>query len=433
MSEIINPLTWPALVKVLTCFGLVVSVSRLKVNLGLCLAGAGLLLGLWMGQGPWGVLSTAVSSLVAPWSLRLALLVVLILVLSHLMKQAGQLERIVERFSTLVRSPKVVAGVMPALIGLLPMPGGALFSAPMVEASCRLPQNHGGQGTLMATVNYWFRHHGEYWWPLYPGVILAVALLKIEMVVYILAMLPLALMHLLGGSWFLLRRLDGPPAGGHGKPQLAAFLKECAPIIIVVIAVPALSLLATLWRSALGGAPPWPEGTPLILGLAAAIVQVTAANHIALQRVAQALWRRDLLGMLGLVAGIMVFQGLMQGSGAVAAIQAELARYGIPALAMIIILPLVSGLVTGIAIAFVATSFPLVVPLFAHLSGGAFLAHAGLAFVCGYFGMLLSPLHLCFLLSKDYFKCSLAACYPKMVGPLTLSALALIAWYLILA
>ncbi len=432
MTALLDPLTWPALVKVLCCFALVVAATRLKINLGVSLMGAGVLLGLWMGLGLAAALSAGLEALFSAWTLRLALLVGLIQILSHLMKQAGQLERIVELFSTLVKSPKVVAGVMPALIGLLPMPGGALFSAPMVEASCPAPGREGKQAALLATVNYWFRHHGEYWWPLYPGVILAVALLKVEMAFYILLMLPLALVHLAGGSWFLLRRIDSGPAPSAQRPRIGDFLKACAPIIVVIVAVPGLSLAAAAWNKASGSAP-WPEGPPLTLGLAGAVAQVAIANRISLKNLVQALWRRELLVILSLVAGAMVFQGMMKSSGAVVSIQDEMIRYGIPTLALIAVLPFISGLVTGIAVAYVAASFPLVVPLFDHLDGVDFMAHAVLAYVCGYFGMMLSPLHMCILLTKDYFKCSLGSCYPGMAGPLALSALALAGWYLILA
>ncbi|MBU1452044.1 MAG: hypothetical protein KKH47_13815, partial [Proteobacteria bacterium] len=103
MSEIFNPLLWPALVKVLIIFVLVVSTSRFKINLGFCLAGGGLLLGLWMRQGPLQVATQAAEAVFSPVSLRLALAVAFMLVLSHLMKEGGQLERIVASFSRLVR------------------------------------------------------------------------------------------------------------------------------------------------------------------------------------------------------------------------------------------------------------------------------------------------------------------------------------------
>lgn len=431
MSEIFNPLLWPALVKVLIIFVLVVSSSRFKINLGFCLAGGGLLLGLWMRQGPLQVATQAAEAVFSPVSLRLALAVAFMLVLSHLMKEGGQLERIVASFSRLVRSPKATAAVMPAIIGLLPMPGGALFSAPMVEASCKAGPGGTARGALLAAVNYWFRHHGEYWWPMYPGFILVVSLLGVDTLVFMLAMMPLAAVHLAGGVWFLLRRLPDPPAEeNRGVGSLAQFFKECAPILVMIAVVVVISSLGALWGK---GGPPWPDGTPLIAGLAGALIAAAGANRVGLGRVLASFGRRDVLGMLGLIAGIMVFQGLMKSSGAVDAIQHEMKAYGIPTLAMICLLPFISGMVIGIAIGYVAASMPVVVPLISGMSGMEFLAHGGLAFVCGFFGMMLSPLHLCFLLSRDYFKCTLASCYPYLYAPLAVNALGLVVWYLILA
>lgn len=70
-------------------------------------------------------------------NLQLLPIICLILVVSNLMKVSGQPDRIVERFAAIVRNPSNLTVVMPALIGLLPMPGGALFTAPMVETAVR--------------------------------------------------------------------------------------------------------------------------------------------------------------------------------------------------------------------------------------------------------------------------------------------------------
>lgn len=431
MNEIINPLLWPALVKVLIIFVLVVTTSRFKFNLGFCLAGGGLLLGLWMRQGPLQVATEAVEAVFSPVSLRLALAVAFMLVLSHLMKEGGQLERIVGSFSRLVHSPKATAAVMPAIIGLLPMPGGALFSAPMVEASCQTGPDGRPRGQLMAAVNYWFRHHGEYWWPMYPGFILVVSLLGVDTLAFMLIMMPLAVMHLAGGVWFLLRRLPDPPADENpGVGSVTEFITECAPILVMIAVVVVVTALGALWGA---GGPPWPEGTALIAGLAGALIAAAVANRVGPLKVLATFGRRDVLGMMGLIAGIMVFQGLMKSSGAVGEIEHEMNAYGIPTLAMICLLPFVSGMVIGIAVGYVAASMPVVIPLISGMGGMEYLAHGGLAFVCGFFGMMLSPLHLCFLLSRDYFKCTLVSCYPYIAAPLAVNVAALVVWYLILS
>ncbi len=430
MTALFDPMAWPALVKVLVCFCAVLLAGRLKINLGIALGLGGPLLALWVGTGYEQVPAVLADAIAAPLTLRLAILVLLIMILSRLMQISGRLQRIVDSFSLLVHSPVAVAAVMPSLIGLLPMPGGALFSAPMVEAASPQWRDETGQGPMLATINYWFRHHGEYWWPLYPGVILAIVLLDIPTWTFVLAMLPLALCHFLFGWFFLLRRVDLPrPVETPGaKGSIRDFLAQTAPIIIVVAALPVCSLLE-LASEAMGQQLRLPEGAPLLLGLVAACVQTAMSDHLGWAEVWQAVKRKMTGEMMLLVLGVIVFQAFLNESGAVAQVQEELARYGIPTLALICLLPFISGMMSGIAFAMVAASFPLVVPLFSGLEGAAYLAHGGLAFVCGYFGILLSPVHICLLMCRDYFSCTLGGCYRLFAPALAASVVALAVWF----
>ena len=83
-----------------------------------------------------------------------------------------------------------------------------------------------------------------------------------------------------------------------------------------------------------------------------------------------------------------------------------MAELGIPPLVLIVFLPFLTGLITGIAVGFVAASFPLVVPLIAArhgfgLSGlrlpGFFLrvhghdALAGSPVLCGHHRLFFRP------------------------------------------
>jgi hypothetical protein len=61
-------------------------------------------------------------------------------------------------------------------------------------------------------------------------------------------------------------------------------------------------------------------------------------------------------------------------------------------------------MVVGITIAFVGTTFPILISLvhsFGETQG--ILGYMMLALVSGFIGVLLSPLHLCLLLSNEYF------------------------------
>jgi integral membrane protein (TIGR00529 family) len=404
-------LNMPALIKVGLIFALVLLVHRFKVHLGLSLLIGALSLGLIMGMSPADALLMVLAGLVSGRTLSLSLLVIVILVLSRLMSDSGQLERIVDRFKALNVGPRTVAAVMPALIGLLPMPGGALFSAPMVASACG--RDH-GPGELKTVINYWFRHIWEYWWPLYPGVILAISILGVESWKFVLFQMPLTGLSILGGWLFLLRRM---PKGGPAASPLdqdhswRAFLYEALPIVMVVAAI------FLVWLVELAIHIKLPGLTSVFAGLVLCMGATIWQNGIGAKTVVRAAWNKSIGPMVVLIFGIMAFQHALSASEAVAGIQADLVQYGIPSLLIIVVMPFISGVVTGIAVGFVGASFPLVAPLIADLSGIDFFAHAALAYTFGFMGMMISPVHLCFLVSRDYFKADLGLSYGRLAGP----------------
>lgn len=103
---------------------------------------------------------------------------------------------------------------------------------------------------------------------------------------------------------------------------------------------------------------------------------------------------------------------------------------GMPALVILAALPFLMGFATGFTMAFVGVAFPLLVPYIVTdlgTNGYALL----LAFVSGMMGHLLSPMHLCFLLSTEYFEASLTRMY-KYILPLTMviEAIVILIYYI---
>ena len=87
-----------------------------------------------------------------------------------------------------------------------------------------------------------------------------------------------------------------------------------------------------------------------------------------------------------------------------------------PALVILFALPFLMGFATGFSMAFVGIAMPLLVPYIgsgAGIHSQAFL----LAYVSGMAGLLLSPLHLCLVLSTEYFKARLAGVYRYILAP----------------
>ncbi|MCL4457281.1 MAG: DUF401 family protein [Nitrospirae bacterium] len=117
------------------------------------------------------------------------------------------------------------------------------------------------------------------------------------------------------------------------------------------------------------------------------------------------------LDVIILIFGAMLFKFTMENSGAVVQLSRYFTEKGIPLLPILFILPFISGLLTGLTVGFVGGTFPLIL----SLAGGAHLNQITFAFASGFVGVLLSPVHLCFVLTREYFKADVAGIYKKTI------------------
>jgi len=378
-----------------------------------------------MGLGVYPLSGVILASATSLQTIGILLIVWLIMVMSKIMKEAGQMERLVSSFSRLSGDPRTVGSVMTALIGLLPMPGGALFSAPMVDASlATLPVNK-EQKTI---INYWFRHIWEYWWPIFPGVILALALLKVETWIYISTMAPVTAISIFAGTIFILRPIrvaQQAAANQVSWKALGRFLKEILPILIIIFFILFQAALTEILEM-FGVRFAMPGALSILPGLVAALVWVAASNHLPAYRIRASLMDQGSISILLLIVAIMIFQGVLKESQAALQIRSELFAYRIPVSLVIMFLPFLAGFITGIAVGFVGTSFPLIIPMFPESDLLGYLSSAALAFTFGFMGMMLSPVHLCFLVTKDYYGASLIKSYRYLLPP-ALSVMATVA------
>ncbi|MFC1868325.1 DUF401 family protein [Thermodesulfobacteriota bacterium] len=421
----------PALVKIFVVFGIILILNRLHLHVALSLLIGALVLGLWMGLGPVDLFVSARESISRMQTISLLLIVELIMVMSSLMEKSGHMARLVKSFTSLSRDGRTVGSVMSALIGLLPMPGGALFSAPMVEASL---SEISATNEQKSALNYWFRHLWEYWWPLYPGVILVVALLEIKTWHFMVLMAPMTLVSVIAGLFFILRPMGKSEDYNEGSISLSGvkrFIWEMMPILIVIFFIAAFTGLVSI-LDLMGFSFKVPTLLPILPGLIISIIWVCYVNDTPLSQLKSAITSKGNLIMLFLIIAVMIFKGVMGDSGAVVLIRDELMTHKIPLILLILIMPFLSGFILGIAVGFVGASFPLIIPLFQTPDNLEYLLFAGLAYTFGYMGMMLSPVHLCLLVNKNYFKTGLLNTYRHIIMPvLTVLATAVLLFVII--
>ncbi|MGB4548029.1 MAG: DUF401 family protein, partial [Syntrophales bacterium] len=230
MAETITSL--PAFVKVGFSFLGILLANRAGLHLGYSILLFSVILSLWTGTGPRGVV-LQLTDLARPENYLLTVIVLLLLFFTEALSKSGRMAKTVAALRDWLRSRRLILAGLPALVGLLPMPGGALFSAPLVasvDSEKELDENH------KVAINYWFRHIWEYWWPLYPGVILAIRFSGLPVAVYFLVQMPFTLVAVLGGYLFILRKVKRKQGEGAQAKTLhpAGALSAMGPIALLV-------------------------------------------------------------------------------------------------------------------------------------------------------------------------------------------------------
>ncbi len=336
-------------------------------------------------------------TLIDSQTLTLLAVVASALALSRLMEVKGLLTSLAATMERL--GPRLAMHLVPATIGLVPMPAGALVSATALRD---LADRIGLMPERVTFINYWFRHVWETSLPVYPAIIATSVILSVQLSSVTLTLLPMtALVTALGtvSSYRMLKaskRHETEERTSKGS-IVHNLLRTSWPILLivglvlagldVVIAFPlALALLACQQRAR------WPE------------------LKIALKYGAD-------LQILFLLYAVMLFKTTIEGAGAAHTLFSDMQHIGMPSPVLLALLPFLIGFATGISMGFVGISLPLLVPfitLGTQVNSYALI----LAYISGYVGVLLSPLHLCLILSTEYFKASFAKVYKLILPPL---------------
>ncbi len=401
-------------IKILVVFAAILGACRLKMSLGVALSVGGRALDLWSGHV--ALAGRHMLEAISQPNLWLFLLnIALIIEFGVFMTESENsraLVSIVHRWTG--RHGRAFSMVLlPATLGLVPMPGGAMFSAPLVEKAT-------GDKPLSpewkSAANYWFRHIAEYWWPLYPVVIVTLSVFPMPIWKFILLQLPFTLASTAAGALFILwpkrgmltlrsEEVEVEPGGLH-------VLLPLAVVFLSVITLP--QLFGLLW-------PGLCAGTAKLLGMFAGLCAGLAliARHRrggAKDPVLKQFFTKKNVNILMTIAGVMIFKSFLESSGVIAEAGAELGASGMPVEFVIAGLPFLAGLVTGVAVGFAGTTFPLIIGL-VTVPGSALtpVSVLPLAFAMGYAGMMLSPLHLCLLLTRDYFGANLLKIYRYLI------------------
>jgi len=388
------------LIKILAAFVLIIVLLRYRWNLGLVMLAGSVFLGILYRIGLFDQARVMLRSTIDPITINLVTGLVLIMVLENIIRKKGLLKRMMEAVVNVARDRRIAMAVLPGVIGLLPSAGGAAFSAPMVQdasAEVDMEPEH------KAFVNYWFRHIWECISPLYPGVVLAAAVTKVPINKFLISQLPIPLAVISAGALLGFRGITGSAVqGSRSASEMKTLFITLLPITISIILVVVF-------------------GMPLAFSMSLVVAGMLSFYRYSWSEIVDTFQKSFSINIVLMTVGIMVFKGMLDASGAIDALPAFFTESGMPTGVVLFVLPFIVGLLTGLTVGFVGATFPIITAL---LGGHPDLGSITFAFASGFAGMMLSPTHLCLLLTIHYFKADLAGTYRLMYLPVILVFLA---------
>lgn len=384
------------LIRIGASFTLILVFLRLRWNLGVVMLLGAIFLGSLYLIGPVKQAQVILASSIDMVTVNLVAGLVLIMVMENIIRKKGVLKRLMEAVVNVARDRRIAMAVLPGVIGLLPSAGGAAFSAPMVQeaaADVEMKPEH------KAFINYWFRHIWEYISPLYPGVVLAAAVTKTPINKLLLSQLPLPLAVIGVGAFLGFRGMkEQTVAGKRDINEIKALFVTLLPITISIVLVVIFKI-------------------PLAPAMASIVIAMFAFFRYSTKEVLTTLREGISMNVMLMVVGIMVFKGMLDATGAIEALPVFFRQSGLPTGLVFFILPFIVGLLTGLTVAFVGTTFPIIT---AMMGGSPDLGVITFAFASGFAGVMLSPTHLCLLLTIRYFNADIARTYRLMYLPVFL-------------
>jgi integral membrane protein (TIGR00529 family) len=384
-----------ALLKVTIIFGIIVVLISKNFPLHWALLGGSIIMGISFGL-PINIILKSFLEAAIDWStINLLLILYLIAMFESILKEKEVLKTMVNSLKSLIKDEKIRLISMPIIMGLLPSVGGALFSAPLLEEST---DNGNLEPERKSYINYWFRHVWEPFLPIYPGIILVSALTQTPINILVKEALPYGLFVLAIGLLFAFYKMPSEETASLEQIQTQNLEEENQEIIVsqnpvkdfIISFLPILILIFSVIFLHF-------DLLYVLLGIVILHFIIFCFNvHQILNTLKTSIKPQNLI----LILGVMIFKKMLEVTGAVSDIAYSLNFSFIPTPIIFFLIPFIVGIFTGVTSASIGISFPILIKMLPYVNP---LKYILLAFLSGFLGIMVSPMHLCLVLTREYF------------------------------
>ncbi len=382
-------------IKLASVIILIIVMLRLRLDLGLAMFLSSIILNFLFHIGLKGLFYDIYFAIIDPTTLQLIGIVVLVYILSGILKRTRSMDAIVYSLQQIVNDYRIILFLIASFLGFIPMPSGAMFSAPLLKEIGA--ENQMSPEEIMLS-NYWFRHVWEFFWPLIPGVALYISIIGVSVRDIVIAQFPLTIFALVIGfiwMYLTLEKINRNTINYNNFNQnLLKFLKNGWPILLVLLLVISAKM-------------------NLLISLTITIILLLMIKRVSFKTLQEIIIQEISIKIVFMIIGIMLFKQVLDSTNSLEPISQFLAETGVNIWVILFSIPFVIGFLTGIGVGYIGISFPIILPLMLN-NGSLNLSMAMFSYLGGFVGMMVSPMHLCLALTVEYLKVDVAKFYKKL-------------------
>lgn len=377
-----------------------------RVNLGITLNATSLFLAVlsldWQ-EIPRIIFETTIN----PLTLSLVFATFGIMLLSQLYKETKVINVLSESLSRIFNNSKLIVSMLPAIIGLLPVAGGALMSAPLVEAET---DKLGLEAAKKTYVNVWFRHTIFPVYPISQVLILTATLMELTVISIIVRQVPVVISMIVVGYLIGLWKTSKERKREKSKVSLGSNLKSFvitfSPILATIVAVVVLGF-----------------DVAIAAFMGVAVFLIIAKPNFKVFKKLFGNWA--VYGIPFAAYGAFLLRNVVEAIGISEVFGEFVANGSVNNALLLVAIPAVLAFFIGSPFGAVAISYSILAGIinFAPKS-------AALLYISSYLGYVIAPTHLCLVLTADYFKCPLSKLYKYLILSLAVSLTTAILLYI---
>ena len=326
-----------------------------------------------------------IHDLTAVSTLQLILMMYLITFMQSMLKKRGGIDLSQKALTRLFHNNWVTCTIAPFIIGLLPAAPAVFISGDVIDEAVgdRLTNEQ------KATAASFFRHVSEAFMPTYAAILTALALTGFSAGSFVLGMLPMMIILVLIGCFFLYRGRVPVTAEGPKSANKANDFKE-----FVLGIWPILSAIVLI------------VGFDMNVALTILIVTVAYffAGKFTLEEIKPYFIESLQPKVIGNMLSVYVFKAILSSTDTISALPGFFSKLPIPTFLIFVLICFFGSIIAG-SLTMTTTMIPVA---FAAIPG------SGLPLLCllmcsVYAAMQISPTHVCLTLSCEHFNVSLGS------------------------